>query len=164
MNTTEFAKQSGVHYQTVNRIVRKLLAQDGTKAVKGQHFIFTPDFERRVRERLALLKEAEESASARAVNKKSIRSTKAQRRDWAAIWSPAFMTSTDREAWADFACVLASIEHSRFPGWLSERTPKGQRIGDRVLTLAISARADASGNEWGGFTRWLIDNGFEDKK
>lgn len=156
MNTTEFAKSNGINYQTANRIVRKLLAQDGKKAVTGQHFEFTPEFEQRVKDGLAALK------AGKAKKPQPIQSTMEQRREWREVWSPAFMASIDRQAWVDFAFVLASIDHSRFPGWLSKPTAKGDRIGDVALLMAHDAGADSQpSGDVTGFTRWLLDNGFK---
>lgn len=163
MNTTELAKETGHHYQAVSRVVRRLMAKDGKKIdKKDRHFDFTPEFEQRVRDGL---KSVEETKARRGhgirFQKKKLRSTPEQRREWLAVWSPAFMTETNREHWAEFACVIACIEHSRFPDWLNTSTSLGP-LGNRVLHVAIVADADGhpGGQEYTGFTKWLFDNGF----
>jgi hypothetical protein len=163
MNTTELAKETGHHYQAVSRVVRRLLAQDGTTARKGNiHFEFTAEFEQRVRDGLKNV-EATKARRGQGIRfqKKKLKSTPEQRREWLAHWGPAFSQETNREHWVEFACVIASIEHSRFPGWLDTPTSLGP-LGNRVIGMAMVAKADETApGAYGGFTCWLAMNGFE---
>lgn len=160
MNTTKLAEELGINYQTVSRAVRAVLKAEGKwepnpGAGKGG-LEYTPELESKVRAHLSSLHKSKKV--------ELIKSTAEQRREWNETWKAAFLKA-EPSKWAAFAVVVASIEHTKVSGWVSRRNGK-KSIGGMTLSFALKAGADLDENGivkfFGGFTEWLIDQGFSE--
>lgn len=150
MNTQQLADDLKVHYQTVSRARRAILKAEGlyTKDYKRDEE-YSPELEAKVRTRVEALHRGP---------KKPLKSTAQQRREWSDVWATAFLNANPPQ-WIYFAVVVASIEHSKNPGWLTSVRGDGSITGNLVLGYAFIALPEDQLSP-SSFTRWLKDSGF----